>query len=434
MLILSSSSAKNQRKSQLPKTTPSRRRVEGSRPFVHRVVTILVCLLLGVAWLLPQNSAQAEVEYFPIPAISSSKNDGNDFGLIVPALITGTDGELKHLVAPMVIYNSIVGTRGTLNLFHYEPGGKQLRGIASWSEKIERRFLLSYVDPGFSNGRYSIGVSASHFKNATVRFFGLGPETPLGHESNYTASETRANWKFGVYANEVTQIAVSQRFRHMEAISRGATELPFTRELFRTKDSVPGADGATILGERISFHYDTRNSLVTPTDGTAVTAYAEMNHNFKPGSQPLYSRYGVEVKKMIASESKRAILVIRADLQATIGTDVPFYEQSSLGGQNNLRGYGVDRFIDKQLIAFSVEERIHLLRTRLAGVMADFEIAPFVDTGQVFNSFKDVSFKEYRVTPGIGFRGIIRPNVVGRIDYGFSREGGAIFAGLDFPY
>ncbi len=434
MVILSSSSAKSQRKSQLHKTTPSRRRVEGSRPFVHRVGTVVVCLFVGVAGLFPQDSAWAAVEYFPIPAISSSKNDGNDFGMILPALITGPDGELKHLVAPMVIYNSIVGTRGTLNLFHYEPGGKQLRGIASWSEKIERRFLLSYVDPGFSNGRYSIGVSASHFKNATVRFFGIGPETPLGHESNYTASETRANWKFGVYANEVTQIAVSQRFRHMEAISRGATELPFTRDLFRTKDSVPGADGATILGERISFHYDTRNSLVTPTDGTAVTAYAEMNHNFKPGAQPLYSRYGIEVKKMFASESKRAILVIRADLQATIGTDVPFYEQSSLGGQNNLRGYGVDRFIDKQLIAFSVEERIHLLRTRLAGVMADFEIAPFVDTGQVFNSFKDVSFKEYRVTPGIGFRGIIRPNVVGRIDYGFSKEGGAIFAGLDFPY
>ncbi len=398
---------------------------------VHRLPAILVLILLGSFWPLSPDSAQADVQYFPIPAISSSKNDGNDFGLIVPALITGPDGELKHLVAPMVIYNTIVGTRGTLNLFHYEPGGKELRGIASWSEKIERKFLLSYVDPGFSNGRYSIGVSASHFKNATVRFFGIGPETPLGYETNYTASETRANWKFGIYANEVTQIAVSQRFRHMDAIERGATELPFTKSVFPT---VPGVEGATILGERISFHYDTRNSLVTPTDGMAVTAYAEMNHNFKPGAQPLYSRYGIEIKKMFASESKRAILVVRADLQATIGTDVPFYEQSSLGGQNNLRGYGVDRFIDKQLVAFSVEERIHLLRTRLAGVMADFEIAPFVDTGQVFSSFKDVSFKDYRVTPGIGFRGIIRPNVVGRIDYGFSREGGAIFAGLDFPY
>jgi len=127
-------------------------------------------------------------------------------------------------------------------------------------------------------------------------------------------------------------------------------------------------------------------------------------------------------------------LVIRGDLQATIGTDVPFYELSSLGGQNNLRGYGVDRYIDKQLVALSIEERIHVLRTRLAGVTADFEIAPFLDTGQVFNSFKDVSFKDYRITPGVGFRGIIRPNVVGRIDYGYSREGGAVFAGLDFPY
>ena len=55
-------------------------------------------------------------------------------------------------------------------------------------------------------------------------------------------------------------------------------------------------------------------------------------------------------------------------------------------------------------------------------------------TGQVFNSFNDISFKDYRMTPGIGFRGIVRPNVVGRIDYGYSKEGGAIFAGLDFPY
>jgi outer membrane translocation and assembly module TamA len=217
----------------------------------------------------------------------------------------------------------------------------------------------------------------------------------------------------------------------MQTIQPGATDLPFTATNFPT---TPGVDGATILGERITFYYDTRNNLVSPTDGMAITAYAEMNHNFHKDAEPLYSRYGLEVKKLFASESKRAILVVRGELQATLGTNVPFYELSSLGGQNNLRGYGVDRYLDKQLVAFSVEERIHVLRTRLAGVMADFEIAPFVDTGQVFNSFKDVSFKDYRITPGIGFRGIIRPNVVGRVDYGYSKEGGAIFAGLDFPY
>lgn len=99
-----------------------------------------------------------------------------------------------------------------------------------------------------------------------------------------------------------------------------------------------------------------------------------------------------------------------------------------------MRGYGVDRFIDKHLLSLSVEERIHIARTKVAGVSADFEIAPFLDTGQVFNDYKKVSFNDYRLTPGIGFRGIVRPNVVGRVDYGFSQEGGAIFAGLDFPY
>ncbi len=398
---------------------------------MRSLVVALILALFGSVSPFFLDRAQAETQYFPIPAISTSRNDGSDFGLIVPALMTGPDGDLKYLVAPMVVYNTIVGTRGTVNLFRYEPGGKELRGIASWTERIERKFLLSYVDPGFSNGRYSIGFSATHFKNATVRFFGLGPTSIKEDESNYTASETRLNWKFGIYANEVTQIAVSQRLRHMQSIQQGATELPFSGDLF---PDAPGVGGATILGQRISFHYDTRNNLVTPTDGMAITAYAELNYNFKNGADPLYSRYGLEIKKMFASESKRAILVIRGDLQATLGSDVPFFEQSSLGGQNNLRGFGVDRYIDKQLIAFSVEERIHIVRTRLAGVMADFEIAPFIDTGQVFNSFKNVSFKDYRITPGVGFRGIIRPNVVGRIDYGFSKEGGVIFAGLDFPY
>ena len=349
----------------------------------------------------------------------------------MPALITGPDGALKYLIAPMVVYNSFVGTRGTLNLFRYEPGGKELKGLASWSERIERKFLLSYVDPGFSNGRYSIGASATHFKNATLRFFGLGPTTAKRDQTNYTASETRANWKFGVYANDVTQLALSQRLRYMQPIQQGVTELPFTGDTF---PNVPGVEGATILGQRVSFHYDTRDNLITPTDGAAITAYAELNYNLRNRDNPLYSRYELEVKKLFASDSKRAILIMRGDLQATLGTDVPFYELSSLGGQNNLRGFGVDRYLDKQLLALSVEERIHVLRTRLAGVSADFEVAPFIDTGQVFNSFTNISFKDYRITPGIGFRGIVRPNVVGRFDIGQSREGLVGFAGLDFPY
>ena len=399
-------------------------------PSLRGCIAVALLFLAASVASLP-GDVRADVQYFPVPSVSTSKNDGNDVGLITPILITDPDGELKYIVAPMVVHNSIVGTRGALNLFRYEPGGREIRFIGSFTERIERKLVFSYADPAFSHGRYSLNFGASFFKNATSRFFGLGEATSEPQQTNYTAREGRLNWRFGVYANEVTQISIGQRFRDV-SLQKGGTDLPFTGDRFSTVDGVQGE--SLILGHRATFYYDTRNSLVTPTDGMAVTAYAEVNQNIRNGDHPVYSRYEVEVKKLFPSESKRAILVVRADLQATIGTQVPFFEQSSLGGQNNLRGFGGDRFIDKHLVSLSIEERIHLARTRVAGVIADFEVAPFLDTGQVFNDYKDVSFKSYRMTPGVGFRGIVRPNVVGRVDYGYSREGGAIYAGLDFPY
>ena len=394
------------------------------------LIAVALVFLAASAIAMPEH-AGAGVEYFPIPAVSTSKNDGNDAGLIVPILKTDPDGELKYILAPMLIHNSIVGMRGAINLFQYEPGGRETRLILSAAEQIERKVVFSYTDPAFSQGRYSLNFGASFFKNATARFFGLGEATSESGETNYTAREGRANWRFGVHVNEVTQVSVGQRFRQV-SLQRGATDLPFTGDQFGGVDGVQGE--TLILGHRATFFYDTRNNLVSPTDGMAVTAYAEVNQNIRNGDHPIYSRYEFEMKKLFPSESKRAILIVRANLQATIGTQVPFFEQSSLGGQNNLRGFGVDRFIDKHLLAFSIEQRIHLVRTKIAGTTADFEIAPFLDTGQVFNDYRDVTFTNYRMTPGIGFRGIVRPNVVGRVDYGYSREGGAIFAGLDFPY
>ncbi|TLY16860.1 MAG: hypothetical protein E6K69_03160 [Nitrospirae bacterium] len=392
--------------------------------------TSLVLLLL-VAVVLPsvESGVRAEVQYFPIPSVSTTRNDGSSAGLIVPNLITDQGGDMKYIVAPLFVVNTIVGAQGALNIFKYEPGGREFRFIGSFSEKIERKLLFTYIDPAFSNGRYSISFGASFFKNATARFFGISQQTTLEDETNYTAREFRAYWKFGVYMNEVTQIAVGQRYREMR-LQRGATDLPFTLERFTTD----GVQGASILGHRLTFHYDTRDSLVSPTDGTQVTAYAELNQNLRNGDNPVYYRYELEVKKLFPSQSKRLILVVRGDIQTTFGKQVPFYERSSLGGQNNLRGFGVDRFIDDHLVSLSVEQRIHVLRTRILNVAAEFEIAPFVDMGKVFDTFQRRQFRDYEITPGIGFRGIVRPNVVGRVDYGYSSEGGAVFAGLDFPF
>ncbi|MBI4401406.1 MAG: BamA/TamA family outer membrane protein, partial [Nitrospirae bacterium] len=241
-----------------------------------RCLPALVIVVLVVTALLPLGSqVWADTRYFPIPSASTTRNDGSDAGLIVPTLITEPDGELKYIVAPMFIRNTIVGARGTLNVFRYDTGGREMRFIGSFSEKIERKLLFSYTDPAFSNGRYAFNVGASFFKNATSRFFGISQQSVDADETNYTAREVRANWTFGVYLNEVTQIAVGERYREVR-IQRGATDLPFSIEQFPQTD---GMQGASILGHRITFLYDTRDNLVTPTDGSQVIAYAELNQN-----------------------------------------------------------------------------------------------------------------------------------------------------------
>jgi hypothetical protein len=54
--------------------------------------------------------------------------------------------------------------------------------------------------------------------------------------------------------------------------------------------------------------------------------------------------------------------------------------------------------------------------------------------GKVFSTTDQLLGSGFEVTPGIAFRGLTPPSVVGRIDIGVSREGPAIFVGLDYPF
>ena len=54
--------------------------------------------------------------------------------------------------------------------------------------------------------------------------------------------------------------------------------------------------------------------------------------------------------------------------------------------------------------------------------------------GKVFTSVNQLFSGGIETTPGVGFRAINAPNVVGHIDLGWSREGPAIFVGLDYPF
>ena len=215
-------------------------------PFRVSCLAAMVCLAL-TGGIIP-SSVFAEKSVFAVPAISTSKNDGQDFGIIVPVLDSDEEGNLRSLLAPMLVHNSFLGVRGTVNYFRYWSGGRQLETVGSYTDQIERKLKFRYQDPGFIEGLFFVDIGAQFFKNATKRYFGLGQTTPEDHETNYTGREIEVHWNFGIHLNDVTRLSVNQRFRDV-AIQRGGVEdEPFSKKRFPDD---PGMDGASILAHRL---------------------------------------------------------------------------------------------------------------------------------------------------------------------------------------
>lgn len=395
--------------------------------------------------LLPRAEACAEERsYFVIPAVATAKNDGVDVGFIVPYLFADDEGRITKIIAPMYIHNEFVGSRATLNLFRYPARGELYKLIASVTEKTERKFQLDYQNLFLSGGRYSLEGNVGFFKNGTARFFGIGPRTVAfqENETNYTDRELLGHITGGIYVGPGRRITWTERLRNVEvrggaladtdAKTVDGAPIPFTQSVF---PAIKGTGGATVWGHRLAFLDDTRDDTVTPTVGSYLSLFLELAQSLTADTKTVFSRYGFDYRVLLPNQTKRYTFVFRAKLEATVGgEEIPFFERSSLGGQNTLRGYGVGRFVDNHALVFNFEERIQLFHLKVFGTVAEVEMAPFLDVGKVTNTFRFRAFSQYEANPGIGFRAIARPNVVGRVDFATGNEGSTVFAGLDFPF
>jgi hypothetical protein len=52
----------------------------------------------------------------------------------------------------------------------------------------------------------------------------------------------------------------------------------------------------------------------------------------------------------------------------------------------------------------------------------------------VMKSLVEANPNAFEFNPGVGFRAVIRPNIVGRVDVGVGHEGPAVFVGLGYPF
>ncbi len=340
-------------------------------------------------------------------------------------------GRVRSILAPSVTYNEIRGVTGTFRYFLYPTALERLELVGSYSEKIDRELDVHYRNLDVFGGRFHADAQLLYERTSSVRFFGIGPESEKVDESNMTLAVKGVYAISGINISKTMRLSLGETFQVFDVSRGGVPGLPYTRDLF---PDLPGVNGATIHAQRVALIHDSRDSLTTPTEGLYVSAFAEASTQLL-GSDADYLKAGIEGILLRPYWDRRVILVLRGLYEGISGdSNTPFQVLPTLGGVDALRGFGENRFYGDARLLFNAEVRAKVLRMRVFGVNAEFEIAPFIDVGKVFNSWEQFLDTPFEVNPGIGFRGLAPPSVVGHIEFAYSREGPAIYVGLDYPF
>ncbi|HZV81639.1 MAG TPA: BamA/TamA family outer membrane protein [Geobacteraceae bacterium] len=380
-----------------------------------------------------ESADMVKVVSLPLPVIAASPNEGVTSGALAAFLVHNRRDEVTSLVAPQINFNPNFGTTLTLYGAFYPTASRSVEFNLSHSTRVNDDYEMKLRDVTLLKGRLELNAFLYHFTDGSSRFYGFESSSTKDGETNYANREdgftVTATWP--LYKH--TSLQVGERLRKV-GIGRGAIDdVPYIKDRF-TVSEVPGLNGFTTHAQKLALVYSTLDSPTIPSYGGSAKISVEGSMRFL-GSDENYRHYEVEAKGFVPADSdKRYITAFRGLYNQTLGEDVPFLERSILGGENTMRAFGRNRFIDSSCLLFNLEERIRLFRWEVFDVTADWEVAPFLDTGAVMKSLSRVRGNRFEFNPGVGLRAVVRPNIVGRMDIGWGKEGVAVFVGLGYPF
>ena len=410
---------------------------------VHVFTCAILLLLAGCTSYIPRDIGRPPLTGYspaetmklvtvPLPVIASSPNEGVTTGALTAFLAHNRQDEVAALMAPQVTYNRTFGVTASLYGAFYLTPDRNYEFNLSRSERVNHDYELRVKDTSLLERKLELSGFVFKLSDGSSRFFGFNARSPQQMETNYANDEAGYNVSAGYQLGRHYQITVGDRYRNVRIRPGAFSGIPDINDKF-SATTVPGIDGFSTHALRVSLSYSTLDDPETPSYG----GYARIT--FEPtmkewGGAGNYRHYEVEAKGFIPLSNARYISVFRLMYNQTLGDDVPFLEQSILGGESTLRGFGRNRFIDNSFMLCNLEERIRLFRWEVFGVTADWEIAPFIDVGAVMESLPKASGSDVEFNPGVGFRAVVRPNIIGRVDLGIGKDGPAVFVGLGYPF
>jgi hypothetical protein len=371
--------------------------------------------------------------FIRLPIMDTDPNRGITVGVMPIWVLQGEhDDRIQQIHAPSLTYNKDFKLIPTYRYYYYPQEDATFIARGSIS-KYEREALGQYEDGSVAGTDMDIFIRLQYNVDAGQRFFGFGPDSSKNAEANYKEEYTQYKLGVGVPLEHGSpwRVRFSKHYQAGRILDGALKNLPTFSTIYPNQTS---RTYQQTNENRFSLDYDTRDHAVTTNRGVYVQSFAEYAIRGYE-SQYDYSRYGLDARWFRPWESdKGKVLAIQAKYEQVLGQNPPFWIQSHLGGKYSLRAYGDGRYIDRGMATVNVEQRIKMAETKTAGVTTEFQLAPFVGLGEVFDNPNVAAARYARPVVGAAVRAVAKPQVVGSVDFGVGQEGLSVFMDINYSF
>lgn len=370
--------------------------------------------------------------FINLPIIDTDPNRGTTIGVLPVWVIPQKEGDnIEQIYAPSITYNKDFKVIPTFRSYYYPDSESSFLTRGSVSTVGEKEALVYYQSRHFLATWVDFSIRGQYNVDGSNRFYGLGPASAKNAQSDYTEDVFQYDLTAGIPLVPDTpwMIYGTNHFAGEKFYEGKLDSLP------NTSDEFPGIFAAhrqQVNETRAVVQYDTRDSDVTTKRGGYLQAFYGWSVNSFSSAFD-YTRAGFDGRYFLPWNNGWMTTASQLKYDQVLG-NAPFWLQSRLGGKYSLRAYGDGRYIDRGAMFWQAEQRLTMFKVATAGVMTEFELAPFAGVGTVFDSPGAMQRRYVRPVVGSAVRAVARPQVVGSVDVGVGQEGVSVFMDINYSF
>ncbi|MCK9425391.1 MAG: BamA/TamA family outer membrane protein [Ignavibacteriaceae bacterium] len=317
-------------------------------------------------------------------------------------------GKSSIELLPILSYDTDVGFGfgGKAFFFNQVLKNESFDVILFGSTKGERwfRFVFSYPDFEYRQGSvypFAIDLIVDYdvwIKNGFYGWNGFSPSDKEFYRKGIF--ETSLLSSFGLTNEFVLQCGLGFKHYALSNFEKGKMLYIIFAQNEKQNYSLPFITA--------SGRYDSRNSFVNPTKGFQTIL------NFEYGISSIkYLKSAAEIMYYLPVWNDKMISAFHFAFKDCKTDSLNFLLLPSLGGNNTLRGYPQDRFINNSAVYCNSELRFRLYN-RLGGIAG-------LDFGKTWNAVSKIDLSNWIYSPVIGLR-YYMDNFIVRADFSISKE------------